>query len=103
MCTLRKPLLIHEFGKSKRDSGFTSTQFGMVYAKIYQSTRTGGLAVGGALLAAHGQRHGILRERLRVIFAEVLPSTTVIITSQSWKLKLLGKALAQVASINGGN
>jgi hypothetical protein len=38
-----------------------------------------------------------------VIFAEAPPSSTVILTSQSWKLKLLGKALARVAGSNGGN
>ncbi|KAE8819500.1 Mannan endo-1,4-beta-mannosidase 1 [Hordeum vulgare] len=39
-------LLIAEFGKSQRDPGFSSAQrdaqFGMVYAKIYQSARKGG-------------------------------------------------------------
>ncbi|KAM0927625.1 hypothetical protein ACQ4PT_002754 [Festuca glaucescens] len=105
--TLRKPLLIAEFGKSQRDPGFTSAQrdaqFGLVYAKIYQSARTGGPAVGGLFWQLMADGMDSYGDGYEVIFAEAPPSTTAVITTQSRKLKLLGKALARGASGNGGN
>jgi mannan endo-1,4-beta-mannosidase len=105
--TLRKPLLVAEFGKSQRDPGFTSAQrdaqFGMVYAKIYQSARAGGPTVGGLfwqLLADGMDSYG---DGYEVIFAEAPASTTGVITTQSRKLKMLGKALARGTSGKGSN
>uniref|UniRef100_A0ACD5VI06 Uncharacterized protein n=1 Tax=Avena sativa TaxID=4498 RepID=A0ACD5VI06_AVESA len=97
--TLRKPLLVAEFGKSQRDPGYSSAQrdaqFGMVYTKIYQSARAGGPTVGGLfwqLMADGMESYG---DGYEVIFAEAPASTTAVITSQSRKLKMLGKALAR--------
>jgi mannan endo-1,4-beta-mannosidase len=48
---LQKPLLVVEFGKSRRDPGYGSDArrdavFGTVYAKVYQSARAAGLPAG---------------------------------------------------------
>jgi mannan endo-1,4-beta-mannosidase len=48
---LQKPLLVVEFGKSRRDPGYGSDAqrdavFGTVYAKVYQSARAAGLLAG---------------------------------------------------------
>ncbi|KAM3350339.1 hypothetical protein ACQJBY_022867 [Aegilops geniculata] len=97
--TLRKPLLIAEFGKSQRDPGFSSAQrdaqFGMVYAKIYESARRGGPTVGGLFWQLMADGMDSYGDGYQVIFAEAPASTTGVITSESRKLKMLGKAFAR--------
>ncbi|CAM0881980.1 unnamed protein product [Alopecurus aequalis] len=105
--TLRKPLLIAEFGKSQKDPGYSSAQrdaqFGMVYAKIYQSARTGGPTVGGLFWQLMADGMDSYGDGYEVIFGEAPASTTGVITTQSQKLKMLGKALARGASGTGNN
>lgn len=113
--TLRKPLLIAEFGKSQRDPGFSSAQrdaqFGMVYAKIYESARKGGPTVGGLFWQLMADGMDSYGDGYQVIFAETPASTTGVITSESRKLKMLGKAFARAerakrdagGKVTGGN
>lgn len=103
--TLRKPLLIAEFGKSQRDPGFSSAQrdaqFGMVYAKIYQSARKGGPTVGGLFWQLMADGMDSYGDGYQVIFAEAPASTTGVITYESRKLKMLGKAFARAERAKG--
>ncbi|XP_062206416.1 mannan endo-1,4-beta-mannosidase 1-like [Phragmites australis] len=96
---LGKPLLIAEFGKSRKDPGYSGAQrdalFGTVYSKIYDSARSGGAAVGGLfwqLLAEGMDSYG---DGYEVVFAQA-PSTTGVITSQSRRMQVLARAFARV-------
>ena len=100
--TLRKPLLITEFGKSWKDPGYSSGErdalFGMVYAKIYDSARTGGATVGGLFWQLMAEGMDSYRDGYEVVLGEV-PSTTGVITSQSRRLHFVGKAFARTRDV----
>ena len=100
--TLRKPLLITEFGKSWKDPGYSSGErdalFGMVYAKIYDSARTGGATVGGLFWQLMAEGMDSYRDGYEVVLGEV-PSTTGVITSQSRRLHFVSKAFARTRDV----
>ncbi|XP_057530260.1 mannan endo-1,4-beta-mannosidase 7 [Amaranthus tricolor] len=99
---LRKPLLLAEFGKSDKDSGFSTYQrdqlFTTVYNKIYASAKRGG-AAGGALfwqlitegVEAYGDSYAIVLSRN--------PSTANVIAQQSRKLYLIRKIFARMRNV----
>ncbi|KAF8401189.1 hypothetical protein HHK36_012120 [Tetracentron sinense] len=89
---LRKPLLVTEFGKSTRSSGYTvaqrDTYFGNLYNAIYTSARGGGPCAGGLLWQLMAQGMDDFRDGYEVILAEN-PSTAGVIAQQSRKLESL--------------
>ncbi|OEL27910.1 Mannan endo-1,4-beta-mannosidase 1 [Dichanthelium oligosanthes] len=95
---LRKPLLVAEFGKSRRDPGYNGDQrdevFGTVYAKVYESARAGGPAAGALfwqLLAEGMDSYG---DGYEVVLGQA-PSTTGVITTQSRRLQGLARAFVR--------
>ncbi|CAL9135174.1 unnamed protein product, partial [Musa textilis] len=99
---LRKPLLVTEFGKSSKDSGFSSEQrdamFGAVYSKIYSSASSGGATAGGCFWQLLAQGMDSYRDGYEVVLSEA-PSTTRIITVQSRQLRYLGRLRARERNI----
>ncbi|WOL20627.1 mannan endo-1,4-beta-mannosidase 1 [Canna indica] len=89
-----KPLLITEFGKSWRDSGFSIHQrdalFNTVYDKIYWSARTGGSAAGGFFWQLLSAGMDSYRDGYEVILSEAT-STSRTIALHSRQLRRLGK------------
>ncbi|KAL6615747.1 hypothetical protein ACP70R_038017 [Stipagrostis hirtigluma subsp. patula] len=95
---LRKPLLVAEFGESRRDPGYSSARrdavFGAVYGRVFGSARRGGAAAGALfwqLLADGMDAYG---DGYEVVFAQA-PSTAGVIASQSRRMKVLAAALAR--------
>ncbi|XP_077240756.1 mannan endo-1,4-beta-mannosidase 1-like [Tasmannia lanceolata] len=89
---LKKPLLVTEFGKSSRVSGYTVSQrdnfFGTIYNTIYASARSGGACSGGLFWQLLAQGMDNMRDGYEVIMSEC-PSTANIISQQSHKLSSL--------------
>lgn len=86
---LKKPLVVAEFAKSSRSSGYNVTvrdnYFNWMYNNIYTSARGGGSGVGAMfwqLMAQGMQSYG---DGYEVILAES-PSTAKVIASQSRRL-----------------
>ncbi|KAJ1284650.1 hypothetical protein BS78_03G221400 [Paspalum vaginatum] len=95
---LRKPLLVAEFGKSRRDPGYSGDQrdalFAAVYAKVYDSARAGGPAAGAMfwqLLAEGMDSYG---DGYEVVLGQA-PSTAGVIATQSRRLQGLARAFVR--------
>lgn len=89
---LRKPLVITEFGKSSKVSGYSTSQrdlfLGTVYNIIYASARRGGSCAGGLFWQLMVQGMDNMSDGYEIIFAQS-PSTARIISQQSQKLSTL--------------
>ncbi|KAI3980904.1 hypothetical protein MKX01_025469 [Papaver californicum] len=87
-----KPLLLAEFGKSSRTSGYNVGQrdayFARLYNTIYACARSGGPCGGGAFWQLMAQGMDSFKDGYEVILAEC-PSTAALITQQSRKLSTL--------------
>ncbi|XP_021865831.1 mannan endo-1,4-beta-mannosidase 7 [Spinacia oleracea] len=99
---LRKPLLLAEFGKSDKDSGFSTYQrdrlFASVYSKLYSSAKRGGAAAGGLfwqLLTEGIESYG---DGYTIVLSKD-PSTANIIAQQSRKLFLIRKIFARMRNV----
>ncbi|XP_010914840.1 putative mannan endo-1,4-beta-mannosidase 9 [Elaeis guineensis] len=83
---VRKPLVITEFGKSSRLSGYTvrkrDTMYRMVYNSIYASARSGGPCRGGLFWQLLIQGMDGFRDGYEIIFSEC-PLIENIISRQS--------------------
>ncbi|PUZ55489.1 hypothetical protein GQ55_5G215800 [Panicum hallii var. hallii] len=95
---LRKPLLVAEFGRSRRDPGYSGDQrdavFGAVYGKVYESARAGGPAAGALfwqLLADGMDSYG---DGYEVVLGQA-SSTAGVIATQSRRLQGLARAFAR--------
>ena len=79
---LRKPILLSEFGKSSRSSGYTvekrDNYFQKLYNAIYNSASSGGPCAGGLFWQLLAQGTDGMRDGYEVILEES-PSTTNII------------------------
>lgn len=99
---LRKPLLFTEFGKSSKDSGYSTYQrdmlFNTVYSAIYSSARSGGAAVGGMFWQLLTEGMDSFRDGYEIVLSES-PSTANVIAQQSHKLYLLRKMYARLRNI----
>lgn len=100
---IKKPLFFTEFGKSYKDSGFSTFQrdemFNMVYSKVYASAKRGGV-VGGSLfwqLLTEGMDS--FRDGYEVILGET-SSTANIISYQSHKLYQIRKIYARMRNLD---
>ncbi|KAI3993330.1 hypothetical protein MKX01_010073 [Papaver californicum] len=84
-----KPLLLAEFGKSSRTSGYNVGQrdayFARLYNTIYACAVSGGPCGGGAFWQLMAQGMDSFKDGYEVILAEC-PSTAALITQQSRKL-----------------
>ncbi|XP_027352433.1 mannan endo-1,4-beta-mannosidase 4-like [Abrus precatorius] len=89
---LGKPILLTEFGKSSRLSGYSVDKRNNYYRKlyniIYSSASNGGPCAGGLFWQLLAQGMNDTRDGYEVIFEES-PSTTNVITQQSWRLSKL--------------
>ena len=89
---LRKPILLSEFGKSSRYSGYTvekrDNYFRKLYNTIYNSASSGGPYAGGLFWQLLAQGMDGMRDGYEVILQES-PSTANIISQQSHKLSSL--------------
>lgn len=96
---LQKPLLVTEFGKSWKDSGFRSDErdalFNNVYFKIYSSAKHGGPAAGGLFWQLLVEGMDSFRDGYDIILSQT-PSTANIIAQQSRKLHLIQKIFARM-------
>lgn len=99
---LRKPLLITEFGKSSKDSGFSSYQrdllYNTVYYKIYSSAKRGGAAAGGLFWQLLSEGMNSFGDGYEIILSQN-PSTANLIAQQSHKLYLIRKIFARMRNI----
>ncbi|KAF6163450.1 hypothetical protein GIB67_029299 [Kingdonia uniflora] len=90
---LRKPLLIAEFGKSSKNSGYTVAQrdryFGNMYNTIYACARSGGPCGGGLFWQLMTQGMDGWKDGYEVIFDET-PSILGVVAQQSQHLSTLG-------------
>ncbi|PIA44356.1 hypothetical protein AQUCO_01700156v1 [Aquilegia coerulea] len=89
---LRKPIVIAEFGKSSRSSGYTvekrDAYFGMLYNAIYTSAKNGGACNGGIFWQLMTQGMDNMKDGYEVVLAES-PTTAGVIGQQSRKLSTL--------------
>ncbi|WJX60992.1 Mannan endo-1,4-beta-mannosidase 7 [Trifolium repens] len=98
---LKKPILVAEFGKSFKDSGYSTNQrdqlFSTVYYKIYASAKRGGPASGAMFwqlltggIESFDDGYGIMLGQSS--------STANVIAQQSHKLYLIRKIYARIAN-----
>lgn len=99
---LKKPILVAEFGKSIKDSGYSTYQrdqlFSSVYYKIYASAKRGGPA-GGALfwqLLTEGMES--FEDGYGIMLGQS-SSTANVIAQQSHKLYLIRKIFARITDM----
>lgn len=89
---LRKPILVCEFGKSSKSSGYSvqmrDSYFDKLYGFIYESASHGGSCAGGVFWQLMAQGMDSFGDGYQVIFQET-PSTTTIIDQQSHKMSNL--------------
>jgi len=102
---LRKPLLVAEFGKSRRDPGYSGDQrdavFGAVYAKVYNSARAGGPAAGALFWQLLTEGMDSYGDGYEVVLRQA-PSTTGVITTQSRRLQGLVRAFVRARKVQRG-
>lgn len=95
---LKKPLLLTEFGKSYKDSGFSTYErdalFNTVYNKIYASARRGGGAMGGLFWQLLVRGMDNFRDGYEIILDED-SSTANIIAQQAHKLYEIRKIFSR--------
>ncbi|KAI5684167.1 hypothetical protein M9H77_05395 [Catharanthus roseus] len=96
---LRKPLLVTEFGKSWKDSGFSPYKrdvlFNNVYFKIYSSAKHGGPAAGGLFWQLLTEGMDSFRDGYDIILSQS-PTTANVIAQESRKLHLIQKIFARM-------
>lgn len=89
---LGKPIVIGEFGKSSRSSGYSMEErdsyIKKLYDAIYSSASSGGPCAGGLFWQLMAQGMDSFRDGYEVIFEES-PSTATIIHRQSHKMSSL--------------
>ncbi|KAL5713107.1 mannan endo-1,4-beta-mannosidase [Ranunculus cassubicifolius] len=89
---IRKPMVIAEFGKSSRSSGYSVGQrdayFGRIYNAIYNSARSGGSCAGGIFWQLMTQGMDNMKDGYEVVLADS-PTTANTIGQQSHKLSTL--------------
>ena len=104
---LRMPLLVAEFGRSRRDPGTSGDQqrdavFGTVYGRVYESARAGGPAAGALfwqLLAEGMDSYG---DGYEVVLGQA-SSTAGVIATQSRRLQGLARAFARASKHKQGH
>ncbi|XP_052198176.1 mannan endo-1,4-beta-mannosidase 7 [Diospyros lotus] len=99
---LQKPLLLTEFGKSRKDPGFSTYQrdllFSTVYYKIYFSAKHGGAAAGGLFWQLLAGGMDSFRDGYEIVLSQDT-STANVIAKQSHKLYQIRKIFARLRNI----
>ncbi|XP_030498512.1 mannan endo-1,4-beta-mannosidase 7 isoform X1 [Cannabis sativa] len=99
---LRKPLLLTEFGKSSKDSGYNTYQrdqlFNTVYNKVYSSAKRGGVAAGAMFWQLLTDGMDSFRDGYEIILSQS-SSTANIITQQSHKLDQVRKIFVRMRNV----
>ncbi len=99
---LRKPIFLTEFGKSSKDSGFSTYQrdllFNTVYYKIYSSAKRGGAAAGGLFWQLLTEGMDSFRDGYEIVLSQS-PSTANVIAQQSRKLYQIRKIFARMRNV----
>lgn len=94
---LRKPLIFAEFGKSKRDPGYTENErdifLNAVYTNIYSLARTGGGSMAGGLVwQVMAEGMDSYYDGYEIVLPRD-PSTTALISKQSRVMKVLAQTM----------
>lgn len=96
---LEKPVLFAEFGRSLKESGYTTSQrdriFNTVYSAIYSSARGGGSAVGGLFWQLLAEGMDSFQDGYGVVLSES-SSTVALIAEESRKLIKIRKLYARL-------
>ncbi|KAM5564940.1 hypothetical protein ABKV19_019132 [Rosa sericea] len=99
---LHKPVLFAEFGRSLKESGYTTSQrdqiFNTVYSAIYSSARGGGAAVGGLFWQLLAEGMDSFQDGYGVVLSES-SSTVSIIAEESHRLIKIRKMYARLRNI----
>lgn len=99
---LRKPILLAEFGKSRKDPGYSTYQrdvmFNTVYYKIYSSAKRGGAAAGGLFWQLLTEGMDAFRDGYEIVLSQI-PSTANVITQQAHKLYQIRKIFARKRNV----
>ncbi|KAF5752994.1 Glycosyl hydrolase superfamily protein isoform 1 [Tripterygium wilfordii] len=100
--TLRKPILLAEFGKSWKDTGFNTNQrdmmFNTVYYKIYSSAKRGGAAAGGMFWQLLTEGMDSFQDGYGIVLSQS-SSTANVISQQSHKLYQIRKIFARMRNV----
>ncbi|XP_068649041.1 mannan endo-1,4-beta-mannosidase 5-like [Aristolochia californica] len=95
---LKKPLVLAEFGKSKKDPGYSISQrdeyLSRVYRDIYTLARHGGSIGGGLVWQLMAQGMDSYYDGYEIVLPQN-PSTTSLITGQSHLMSALAHTLAR--------
>lgn len=99
---LHKPVLFAEFGRSLKESGYTTSQrdriFNIVYSAIYSSASGGGAAVGGLFWQLLAEGMDSFQDGYGVVLSEG-SSTVGIIAEESERLIKIRKMYARLRNI----
>lgn len=99
---LRKPILVAEFGKSFKDSGYSTYErdqlFSTVYYKIYSSAKRGGPAGGALFWQLLTEGMDSFQDGYGIMLGQS-SSTANVIAQQSKKLYLIRKMFGRLANI----
>lgn len=99
---LRKPIMVTEFGKSWKDSGFNTYQRGLlfntVYYQIYASAKRGGAAAGGLFWQLLSEGLDNFRDGYEILLGES-SSTANVIAQQSHKLYQIRRIFARMRNV----
>ncbi|KAL3527129.1 hypothetical protein ACH5RR_011785 [Cinchona calisaya] len=99
---LGKPIMVTEFGKSWRDSGFSSYKrdllFNNIYFKIYSSAKHGGPAAGALFWQLLAEGLDSFRDGYEIVLSQS-PSTANVIAQNSHKLHLIQRIFTRMINI----
>lgn len=99
---LGKPIMVTEFGKSSKDSGFSNYErdalFNDVYFQTYSSAKRGGPAAGALFWQLLAEGLDNFRDGYEIVLSQS-PSTANVIAQQSYKLRLIQKIFARITNI----
>lgn len=95
---LRKPLVFSEFGKSKKDPGYSTSArdsfLNTVYTNIYNLARNGGTLGGGLVWHILDEGMDSYYDGYEIVLSKDL-STSTVISQQSNKMKALEHTLSR--------
>lgn len=99
---LGKPIMVAEFGKSWKNSGFSNYErdvlFNDVYFKIYSSAKHGGPAAGALFWQLLAEGLDSFRDGYEIVLSQS-PSTANVIAQQSHKLHLIQRIFTRMINV----
>ncbi|PIA41100.1 hypothetical protein AQUCO_02300123v1 [Aquilegia coerulea] len=94
--TIRKPIVFAEFGKSKKDPGYSlsarDSYINNIYSNIYNDARNGGTFAGGMVWQIMAQGMESYYDGYEIVLSQDL-STAGLISAQSQKMTALARSL----------